>query len=93
VAHTIRDKQKLMNRVRRIRGQVEGLEKALEEGRDCFVVLQTIAACRGALNGLMAQVLEGHIREHVLDPEHQPPSAGQAQAADLLVDLVHAFLK
>lgn len=92
MAHTTRDKQKLLNRVRRIKGQVEGIEKALEADKDCYLVLNTIVACRGALNGLMAEVLEGHIQYHVLDPD-RPPEPGQAKAAEQLVDLIHAFLK
>lgn len=92
MAHTTRDKQKLLNRVRRIKGQVEGIEKALEADKDCYLVLNTIAACRGALNGLMAEVLEGHIQGHVLDPA-RPPEPRQAKAAEQLVDLIRAFLK
>lgn len=92
MTHTTRDQQKLLNRVRRIKGQVEGIEKALETGKDCYLVLNTIVACRGALNGLMAEVLEGHVRCHVLDPDHEP-RPGQAEAADQLVDLIRSFLK
>lgn len=92
MSHTMRDKKKLLNRVRRIKGQVEGIEKALEAEKDCFLVLNTIVACRGALNGLMAEVLEGHIQLHVLDPQC-PPGPGQAKAAELLMDLIRAFLK
>lgn len=61
-AHTTKDKEKLLNRVNRIKGQVNAIEKALEGDDDFFRVLQTIAACRGAINGLMAEVLEGHAR-------------------------------
>lgn len=92
MAHTTRDKKKLLNRVRRIRGQVEGIEKALEAEKDCFLVLNTIVACRGALNGLMAEVLEGHIQHHILDPEHQP-TKDQTVAAEMLMELIRAFLK
>lgn len=63
--HTIKDKKKLLARVRRIKGQAEALDKALERGTDCSAVLQQIAAIRGAVNGLMAEVLEGHLREHL----------------------------
>jgi DNA-binding FrmR family transcriptional regulator len=63
--HTIKDKKQLLTRVRRIKGQSEALEKALELGTDCSAILQQIAAIRGAVNGLMAEVLEGHIREHL----------------------------
>ena len=72
MAHTITGKKQLLARVRRIKGQAEALERALSEEGDCVAVLQQIAAVRGAVNGLMAVVLEGHIREHLgafdLDP-------------------------
>ena len=92
MAHLARDKKKLLNRVRRIRGQVESIERTLQQERECSSVLQMIAGARGALNGLMAEVAEGHIREHVIDPARNP-SAAQLEAADELVDLVRAYLK
>lgn len=66
MAHTARDKKRLLSRVRRIRGQVEALERALESDTQCAAVLQQIAAVRGAVNGLMGEVLEGHVREHLV---------------------------
>jgi len=92
MAHTIRDKKKLINRVRRIRGQVGSLEKALEEEKDCSFILQTTAACRGAINALMAEILEGHIRSHLVDPDRHPTSE-QAKASQELIDLVKTYLK
>lgn len=92
MAHTIRDKKKLINRVRRIRGQIEGIERALEDEKDCSLILQSIAACRGAINGLMAEVLEGHIRFHVVDPDRIPTS-DQSKASQELIDLVKRYLK
>ena len=92
MAHLARDKKKLLNRVRRIRGQIEAIERTLEEEAECSSVLQMIAGARGALNGLMAEVAEGHIREHVIDPARKP-SAAQLEAADELVDLVRAYLR
>lgn len=92
MAHTIRDKTKLLNRVRRIRGQLDAIERALGEEVECHDVLQQIAACRGAMNGLMAEVLEGHVRFHVVDPDRKPTSA-QAKAAQELIDIVRAYLK
>lgn len=65
MAHTIKGKKALLTRVRRIKGQAEALEKALENEAECLAVLQQIAAIRGAVNGLMAEVLEGHIRGHL----------------------------
>ena len=92
MGHTIREKSKLLGRVRRIRGQVEALERALEEERGCTAVMQQIAAVRGAVNGLMAEVLEDHIRVHVFtsDPDAE---AERAAGADELIDLVRAYLK
>ncbi len=65
MGHTITDKKPLLARVRRIKGQADALERALTADTDCSAVLQQIAAIRGAVNGLMAEVLEGHIREHL----------------------------
>ena len=65
MAHTIKDKNKLLTRVRRIKGQAEAIEKALEQDKGCSVILQQIAAIRGAVNGLMTEVMEGHIRAHL----------------------------
>ncbi len=92
MAHTIRQRKKLLNRIRRIRGQVEGVEKALESEKDPYFILQTVSACRGALSSLMAEIIEGHIRFHVLDPAH-PPTPKQAEASQELVDIVRTFLK
>ena len=93
MAHTIRDKKKLLNRVRRIRGQVEALERALEqETEGCTSILQLIASCRGAINGLMAEVIEGHIQLHVIDPDHKP-TLQQIEAAQELIDVVNTYLK
>jgi DNA-binding FrmR family transcriptional regulator len=92
MAHTTKDKEKLLTRVRRIRGQVEALERALEYEQGCASVLQLLAACRGALNALMAEVMEGHIRFHVLSPKNGKNSP-QVQAADELIDIVRAYLK
>jgi DNA-binding FrmR family transcriptional regulator len=58
MTHTIREKAKLLNRVRRIRGQVEAIERALEQEIGCADVMQLIAAVRGAMGGLMAEVME-----------------------------------
>jgi DNA-binding FrmR family transcriptional regulator len=92
MAHTVREKQKLLNRVRRIRGQVDAVEKALEAEDDCAPIIQTIAATRGALNALMAQLLEGHVREHLIDPRRKPTNS-QLEAADVLVDVVRSYLR
>jgi FrmR/RcnR family transcriptional regulator, repressor of frmRAB operon len=66
MAHTTKDKEKLLTRVRRIRGQVDAIERALDSDQEFSGNLQLMAACRGVLNGLMAELMEGHIRSHVL---------------------------
>jgi DNA-binding FrmR family transcriptional regulator len=90
MAHTIREKNKLIARVRRIRGQIEAVERTLESESECAAVLQLIASVRGAVNGLMAEVIEGHIREHVRDPVG---NAERAKGADELIEVVKAYLK
>lgn len=92
MGHTIHEKAKLLARVRRIRGQVEGLERALVAEKGCAEVLHQIAAARGAINGLMAEVLEEHIRTHVADPEIASDAA-RAKGADELIDVLRAYLK
>lgn len=65
MAHQLGNKERLIARVRRLRGQAEALERALSEDQECTAVLQQIAAVRGAANGLMSDVLEEHLREHL----------------------------
>jgi DNA-binding FrmR family transcriptional regulator len=91
MSHTIKAKAKLLNRARRIRGQVEALERALEGEKECGEVLRLIAAARGAMDSLMAEVLEGHIREHATTEHHSPREA--MAAADDVIELVRAYLK
>jgi DNA-binding FrmR family transcriptional regulator len=91
MSHTIRDKTKLLARVRRIRGQVEALERALEAEKGCAVVLQQIAAARGALNGLMTELIGEHVRTHIASPSIRSNS-DRAKGADELIDVVRAYL-
>lgn len=65
MAHTIQNKEKLLLRIKKIKGQLSSVEKALEEEKDCFKILQQISASRGAINSLMGEVLDGHIKEHL----------------------------
>lgn len=89
--HTIHDKKPLLTRVRRIRGQAEAIERALEQEADCNAVLQQIAAIRGAVNGLMAEVLEGHLREHLGPEAHDP--AQRAEDMEQVLKVVRSYLK
>ncbi len=92
MAHTAKGKEKLIVRVRRIRGQVEAIERTLSAEHECSEVLQLVAACRGALNGLMAELVEGHIRYHVLDPKRRGDSP-QSEAAEELIEVVKTYMK
>jgi FrmR/RcnR family transcriptional regulator, repressor of rcnA expression len=90
MSHTIRNKEKLLKRVRRVRGQVEAVERALQDQRECSDVLQLIAAARGAMNGLMAEVLEDHILCHV---KFTPGSRGVESGAQEVIDVIRSYLK
>jgi DNA-binding FrmR family transcriptional regulator len=92
VAHIERGRAKLLARVKKIRGQLNAVEAAIEEHDDCSRVLNTLAACRGALNGLMVEILEGHIRHHVVDPDQRLDSK-RAQATDELIDVLRSYLR
>ena len=92
MAHTIEEKKKLLNRVRRIMGQVAAIEKALNQDEECSHVLHNIAACRGAMDALMAEVIEGHIRFHILDQSGRATEE-QTRAAGDLVSALRAYLK
>jgi FrmR/RcnR family transcriptional regulator, repressor of frmRAB operon len=92
MAHTTREKTKLLVRVRRITGQVQAIERALESEKSCSDVLQLIAAARGAINGLMTEVLEDHIRLHVVDPATDR-SRKRARGAAELIEVVRSYLR
>jgi DNA-binding FrmR family transcriptional regulator len=92
MSHTIKNKEKLIARARRIRGQIEAMERALTEEQECSDILRIITSARGAMNGLMVEILEDQIRCHVLDPD-QRLRPEQAVAADGLVETLRAYLK
>jgi FrmR/RcnR family transcriptional regulator, repressor of frmRAB operon len=91
MSHIEREKTKLLNRLRRIRGQIEGIERAVSEEKECIRILQQATSCRGALEGFIAEVIEDHIREHMIDPEASRDDV-RVQAAEELVEIVHAYL-
>jgi DNA-binding FrmR family transcriptional regulator len=92
MAHIHGNKSRLVARIRRIKGQVVAIENDIVQDGECHRVLQAIAACRGALNGLMAEVIDGHVRYHVIDPASHP-TPGQQEAAEQLLDVVKTYLK
>ena len=92
MAHVIAEKQKLLHRVRRLRGQIEALERALEADAGCTDVMKLLTASRGAINGLMAEVVEDHIRMHMIDAGRKP-SRAEAEAADELLAVLRTYIK
>lgn len=89
--HTLRDRDKLTARVARIRGQLDAVGRALDEGRECSEVLQQIAAIRGAVNGLLGEVLEGHVREHIAG-QNVPPQERE-EAVEELIGVLRRYLR
>jgi DNA-binding FrmR family transcriptional regulator len=93
MSHTTREKQKLLARVRRIRGQVEGIERALDSEAGCDEVMHLIAGVRGAVAGLMVEVIEDHVRTHLMDDAGKHPKAVNTDAAEQLLEVVRTYLK
>jgi DNA-binding FrmR family transcriptional regulator len=91
VSHTIRQKAKLSQRVARIRGQIDAVARALDDESECGEVLRLIASARGAMNSLMAEVLEDHIRAHAF--RGATAASAEGRAAEELVDVVRSYLK
>jgi DNA-binding FrmR family transcriptional regulator len=92
MTHTIREKQKLLARIRRIRGQVEAIERALDTEAGCEQVMHLLAGVRGAMAGLMAEVVEDHVRTHLVDGKKYP-DALNAEAAGQLLEVVRTYLR
>lgn len=90
MSHTIRDKDKLIARVRRLKGQLEGVERALEGEAACAEILRQLASIRGAMAGLTVEVLEDHLREHVLAAGSE---AERRQGGDEIMDVIRTYMK
>lgn len=86
-----REKQKLLYRIKRLRGQFAAVERALTSGEECADILMLLAAIRGGVNGLMAEILEDHIRLHMMNPEEKMESP--TELGEDLIGLVRAYLK
>lgn len=90
MSHTIRDKQKLKARTNKIQGQVAALNKMLDEPHECAAVLQQIAAIRGAVNGLMREVIKGHLTEHIV---HQEDEAQREEDLGVILKVLDSYIK
>ena len=90
MSHTKTEKDKLLNRIRRVRDQIEAVERALEDEKGCATVLHLIVAARGALNSLMTEVIEDHIRLHLVDAGKD---TARTRGAEELIEAVQVYLK
>jgi DNA-binding FrmR family transcriptional regulator len=90
--HTIKEKTKLIARVRRIKGQADALERALEAELGCGDILMLVASMRGAVNGLTAEVMEDHIRHHIVNPDSEKDS-NRAKGAAELIEVLRTYIK
>lgn len=88
--HTVREKEKIIARVNRIKGQLEAFSKAIDVEADHYKVMQLLSSCRGAFNGLMGDVIEGHIREHIVEAENKKLAASSGEE---LIELMKSFWK
>ena len=92
MSHLISEKQKLILRVRRLKGQLDAVEKALEQEAKCSKVMHTLSACRGAMDSLMVEVLEDHVRYHMVKPDAAPRSP-EARAASDLIESIKTYIR
>ena len=92
MTHTIGDKKRLLNRVRRLKGQIEALERTLDKEAACTDVMKLLTAARGAINSIMAEVVEDHIEMHMID-ETRKRSRTELRAADELLDVLRTYIK
>lgn len=90
MSHTIRQKNKLIARIRRLKGQLDGVERALDAEAECAEVLRQLASIRGAFSGLTLEVMEDHLREHVLAAETE---AERREGGEELLSVMRAYLK
>ena len=91
MSHVFDDKKKILARIKRIKGQLDAVERSINEESECFKILQTLSACRGAMNGLMGELIEGHIKEHVVHTSN--PKSKEDKAALDLITLLKTYWK
>ena len=92
MAHTADEKKKLLARINRIQGQLQSIRDAIEQDKECADVLQQIAACRGAVNGLLVEIFEGEIKFHVLSKDAKVGSR-ESKAAESLAEILRRYIK
>jgi DNA-binding FrmR family transcriptional regulator len=88
MSHIPKEKIELLSRTKKVIGQMESVLRGLEQDAHCAEILQRLAAARGAINSLMGELMENHIRNHM--PRKTKSSA---EAAEDLVEIVRTYLK
>lgn len=91
MAHTQDHRDELLARVRRIAGQVSAIERAIAEENSCAAILHQVAGVRGAVFGLMDQLIEEHLVDHVAKPGLS--DAERSQGADDVIAAVRRYAK
>ena len=86
-----KEKQKLLSRIKRLAGQIDAVQRSVAEGDECADILMLLAAIRGGVNSLMAEILEDHIRLHITYPDRATESP--EELTEDLIGLVRAYLK
>lgn len=92
MSHIFRDKARISNRINRIKGQLDSVAKMLDKEENCLSVLQTLSASRGALNGLLGEIIDGHIRYHIKSSP-DADARSRDKAADELIRLLKTYWK
>jgi DNA-binding FrmR family transcriptional regulator len=92
MTHVVHEKQKLLNRIRRLRGQVDAIERAVETDAGCNEVMRQLATVRGAINGIMAEVVEDHIQLHMVGSKRKP-TKGEVEASDGLIEVLRSYIR
>jgi DNA-binding FrmR family transcriptional regulator len=90
MSHLAQHKNKLTARLKRIRGQMDAVQRALDDDTECFNILQLVAAARGGMNALMAELMADHLIHHVVEPEH---GEDPHQGAEELIDIFRTYLR
>jgi DNA-binding FrmR family transcriptional regulator len=90
MGHLIKDKDKLVARIRRLKGQLDAVERALDADAPCSEVLNLVASIRGAVSGLTSELVEGHITEHVLNA---PNATARSKGTAELIAVMKAYVK
>lgn len=93
MSHTTKHKAKLLARVRRLKGQLDAIERSIEAEAPCGEVLNLVASVRGAVTGLTGELMEDHIREHIANPDDNNEDPARAQGAAELIDALRTYLK